>query len=86
VEHVRLRQTQLAWREVQGEVIALDLSDSAYFALNRAGAFLWPMLDDGAARAELVEALAARFGIGSDAADRDVAAFLAALRARNLLE
>lgn len=83
---VRLRPGAVEWREVEGELIALDVQASAYFAVNRTGASIWPALVDGATRDELIATLTERFGIDHDTAARDLDAFLGQVAERGLLE
>jgi Coenzyme PQQ synthesis protein D (PqqD) len=83
---VRLRLESLEWCEVEGEVVALDLRTQMYLAVNRTGAVIWPALDAGAERAELVERLVQRFEVSPERAAADVDAFLADLESRDLLE
>lgn len=82
---VKLRDDAVEWRMVEGEVVALDLRDSTYLAINPSGAVLWPLLVDGADRAALVDRLADHYGLDDETATRDVAAFLAGLDERKLL-
>jgi hypothetical protein len=82
---LRLDREASEWREMEGEVVALDVGCSEYIATNRAGAELWRLLDSGASRADLIGALVARFGIDEPTAAADVDRFLGSLRARNLL-
>ena len=82
----RLRQGNLEWREVEGEIVALDLDASVYLRANAAGALLWDALGEGATEEELVERLAARYRrLPPDTAAADVRAFLAALESHSLL-
>jgi hypothetical protein len=83
---VRLRRGSVEWREVEGEVVAVDLRTSEYLAINRTGAALWRELAAGATPAELARRLVARFDVEPSAAGRDVADFLAFLEQRGLLE
>ena len=83
---VRLRTGSVEWREVEGEVVAVDLRTSEYLAINRTGAALWPRLVAGATPAALAECLVADFDVEPSVADRDVGEFLAALQQRGLLE
>ena len=82
---LRLDREASEWREVEGEVVALDVGGAEYIATNRAGAELWQLLDSGASREDLVGALVARFDVGEPTAAADVDRFLDSLRARNLL-
>lgn len=83
---VRLRSDGVPWREVEGEVVALDLETSSYFAVNKTGAVLWPALRQGATRGELVARLSASFGVDQATAAEDLEVFLASLREHGLLE
>ena len=49
-EPLRVRADALEWREVDGEIVALDLRRSVYLAINPSGALLWPALVEGASR------------------------------------
>ena len=83
---VKLRADGMPWREVEGEVVALDLETSSYFAVNRTGAALWPALRQGATRGELIARLSDSFGVDHATAAEDVEVFLAGLREHGLLE
>ncbi len=83
---LRLRRQALEWREVDGEVVALDLETARYVATNRTGAVLWGELADGATREALVATLVSRWSLDEARAAADVDAFLALLRERGLLE
>jgi Coenzyme PQQ synthesis protein D (PqqD) len=84
-EAVRLRPGSVEWREVDGEVVAVDLWTSEYLAINRTGAVVWRALDGGATREQLVERLVEGFDVKPGAARRDVDEFVAVLAARGLL-
>jgi Transglutaminase-like superfamily/Coenzyme PQQ synthesis protein D (PqqD) len=83
---LRLRSTGLHWRDVDGEIIALDGDASQYVAANGSGALLWHKLAQGTTRESLVDCLVETFGIDRGQATGDVDAFLASLRAAHLLE
>ena len=84
-EHLRLREG-VHWREAEGQVIALDLPGGLYLTINRSGAVLWPMLQEGATRDDLVNRLAGEFELPPERARADVDAWVAALDAQHLLE
>jgi hypothetical protein len=83
---LKLRPTGVAWKEVDGEVVALDEREAVYLAANSAGAVLWRALADGTTHDQLVAGLVGEFGIETDRASADVDAFLAELRERGLLD
>lgn len=83
---LELRQDRLQWRYAEGdEVVALDLTDSVYLAINQSGGRLWPALVQGATREELIATLVDGYGIPEADAARDVDAFIASLDERDLL-
>lgn len=86
MELIRLRTQDLAWHEVDGAIICLDIAASRYLSINPAGAALWPLLLEGAALPALTEQLVSTFGIGETQAATDVEAFLGGLRERKLLD
>ena len=85
-EHLRLRPDAVAWREVDGEVIALGLETSTYLGANTAGSLLWKRLAEGTTRAALVGELVSTFGLEASHAEADVDVFLDDLRSRGLLQ
>ena len=85
-EQLRLRPDAVAWREVDGEVIALGLESSTYFGTNPSGSLLWKRLAEGTTRGELVGELVAAFDLEPSHAEADVDAFLDDLRKRGLLQ
>ncbi len=82
---LRLRPEALQWREIEGEVVAVDLETSSYLGANEAGAVLWRALATGATKEELAALLVAEFEIDAEQAARDTDAFVAQLRENDLL-
>jgi hypothetical protein len=80
-----LRADGLAWHEVEGEVIAIDVDAAVYLAANGSGALLWKLLVPGATRGELVTALAEEYGLDTATSEADVDAFLGQLEEQGLL-
>ena len=83
---MRIRPGSLEWREVEGEVVALDLRNNTYLAVNRTGAAIWPALVSGADREALGRELTQTFAIPEERAAADLDAFLAELAEQDLLE
>jgi hypothetical protein len=82
----RLRTNDLSWREIDDEVIAVDVETSTYLGTNKAGALLWRRLSEGGAtKQELVDILVETYGLDAERARTDVQAFLDDLAARGLL-
>lgn len=76
----------LSWREVDGEVVILDLSSSKYLALNGPAALMWKRLAVGASPAELAELLLQTYEVDAARAGSDARAFLADCTERGLVE
>lgn len=82
---IKIREGDIVWRQVDDEVVVLDLRKSAYLQVNDTGAFLWPLLVEGMPQGDLVDRVSRHFEIPYDQAAADVAAFVSALRDRELL-
>jgi hypothetical protein len=82
----RLRETGVPWRDIDGEVIALDIGSEIYLKANPAGSLLWNMLSMGATQRELVARLVSEFEIEPKRALVDVKTFVGELQAAGLLE
>ena len=80
-----LRDADLDWREVEGELVVLDLRESRYLAINRTGQVLWTILLEGATREELITRLIEEFEIERPRAASDVDSFTSELESRGLL-
>ncbi|MDT0167388.1 PqqD family protein [Actinotalea sp. AC32] len=83
---LRLREGAVSWREIDDEVVVLDLGHSEYLSVNASGAVLWSLLAAGTTRDALVDALVDRFDLDRGRGEADVDAFLASARERDLLE
>lgn len=75
----------VSWKEVDGRVVALNLTTSTYLTANLTGTLLWPLLVDGTTSAALVARLVDEYGISDEVAAADVDAFVGALRSAELL-
>jgi hypothetical protein len=85
VSELRLRRDALEWRDIQGEVVAVDVRTSTYVSANASGAVLWRSLAEGTTRDELVARLVEAFGIDQAQAGTDVDRFVDDLRDKALL-
>ena len=83
---LKLREGAVAWQEVEGETILLDLAASEYLGVNRSGSVLWSALIEGATEEQLIDQLCAAYDIPRQRATADVTAFLDDCRNRDFLE
>jgi hypothetical protein len=82
---LRLRDTDLHWREIDGEIIALEARGSTYLAANGAGTLLWRALAAGATPEALADELVHAYGIERERAIADAEQFVARLTEQGLL-
>lgn len=83
---VKLRDDRVRWREIDTEVVAVDVASSTYLSTSGTGALLWLELAQGTTRDALVERLAQAYLIDAGRAGEDVDSFLAELRGQGLLD
>lgn len=83
---LKLRDDRVRWREIDEDVVAVDIDRSTYLSTNGSGALLWLELAQGTTRDQLVERLAQAYLIDSERAEADVDAFLSDLNGQGLLE
>jgi hypothetical protein len=83
---LKLREGAVAWQQVDGETILLDLVASTYLGINHSGSVLWPELVDGSTRQDLVTHLCETYDVTEDEAAEDVHAFLLTCQERGFLE
>jgi hypothetical protein len=83
---LHLRSDKIVWREVEDELVVLELSTTTYLTLNGSAMQLWLRLLDGATPQDLIDTLVERYDIPQDLARSDTESFLADLTARELLD
>lgn len=81
-----LRAGAASWRDVEQELVVLDLGSGVYFTLNGSARTLWLALDTGSTVGGLCELLTEGYGIERERASADVAAFLIDLENRGFIE
>lgn len=83
---MKLRADDITWREIDGDLVILDLRSSSYLTTNASGAVLMKELTQDRTDEELVGALVIVFGISESQAQADVKSFIEALADGGLLE
>jgi transcriptional regulator GlxA family with amidase domain len=83
---LKLRDDRVRWREIDDDVVAVDIDRSTYLGTNASGALLWLELVGGTTRERLVERLAQAYLIDDERAEADVDSFLSTLNGQGLLE
>jgi hypothetical protein len=83
---MKLRVDDITWREIDGDLVILDLRSSTYLTANASGTVLMRQLTEERTMQQLVQALVAAFGIPERQAQQDVETFVGELTERGLLE
>ena len=83
---MKLDTQRVTWRQIDGELVILDLAASTYLTTNETGTILLKELVEERSLEELVEVLMAAFDVSQEIADDDVRAFVKDLGRTGLLE
>ena len=83
-EDLILRQVADTWVVVplSSAVVSFD----GVLNLNESGAMLWKVLEQGASREELIEAMMAEYAVSREIASNDIDEFINSLRKNNCLD
>jgi hypothetical protein len=77
---------RIVWRVLDDEAVILDVTTGYYFSLNPVATDAWVRLHDGLTPAEVVDAVADKYGVDRETVRRDVDELLSDLRAAALWE
>jgi hypothetical protein len=83
---MKLRVDDITWREIDGDLVILDLRSSTYLTANASGTVLMRQLTEERTSQQLAEALVDAFGIPEPRAQQDVETFVEVLGEHGLLE
>ena len=79
-------ESRLVWRVVDGEALIVDLETGGFFSLDRVGTEVWTGLKNGWGVAQIVDAIAAKYGVDQQTVQRDVAELLDDLSREGLMD
>jgi hypothetical protein len=83
---MRLHSSDIVARDMGDEIVVLDMRSSKYLTVTGAGIRLFELLADERTSEELVTVLLDEYEVEPAVVERDVAAFLADMRAAGLIE
>ena len=76
VPRSRLRRVQgIAWREIEGEAVLVNVRSDEVMHLNPVASFLWSNLDGRASLAEIAQAMTGEYEVDLDTALADALEF-----------
>ena len=82
---MKLRVNDLTWREIDGDLVVLDLRSSTYLTANASATVLMKELTEERTDVELIQALVDAFGISPTQAEQEVRTFIGELDRNGLL-
>ena len=77
--------TKLSWREVHGELVAIDTNNGEYHVFNPIGKLIWLSIDEGQSVNDILEKILKEYDVNKDSVVSDLNEFLVDLCERGLL-
>ena len=81
----RIDPDKVIWRNIDGEIILLNLASGHYYTLNKTGSFIWNVFVENKTSQEAAEKLADQFNIPSKTAKEDVLYLIVMLEKEDLI-
>lgn len=78
-------RADILWREVDGEVVALDPVSKRYFGMEGSGVKIWQAIQEKMTLESLLEKLSLEFDVESETLQKDLRQFLVQLSRSKLL-
>lgn len=79
-------KARLVWRVVDDEALIVDLDSGGFFSLDPIGTEIWQGLHEGLSVAQIVAAIAAKYGADARTVQQDVAELLEELSREGLVD
>ena len=76
----------VVFRDLEGEMVLLNLATGVYFGLDPVGTRIWELIDRGRSTEQIVGALTAEYDVDAETCRADLAGFLRTLRDNELIE
>jgi hypothetical protein len=82
---IRIRK-DVVFRELEGEMVLLNLATGVYFGLDPIGTRIWELIDAHRSTDEIVSAVTAQYEVDAETCRADLGRFFQALRDNELVE
>ena len=82
---IRIRK-DVVFRDLEGEMVLLNLATGVYFGLDPVGTRIWALIDDGRSVDQIVAAITAEYEVDADVCRVDLERFVATLRDNDLVD
>ena len=74
------------WREIDEEIVILDVDTQDYFTLNKTGTRMWKMLNSKKKEEEILRAIQSAYDVDEDRASKDFQKFIEQLAKHKLIK
>jgi hypothetical protein len=85
VSRVPAIEETVAWADLEGESVLLNVLEGLYFGLDEVGTMIWKLVSEGLAADQIVARLLEEFEVAPEQLEGDVADFLLTLEAKKLI-
>lgn len=75
----------ISWRDINGELVALNVKSGEYFIFNEIGRMVWLAIAGGQDSSETVKKVIDEYEVNEQDASRDVEVFVKALEERSIV-
>jgi len=83
---IEILDQDVVWRDLEGEVVILNLATATYFGLEGVGNEIWRFLAEHRSTEHLVETLCDTFDVTPEQLQRDLDSFIAELAEKGLIK
>ena len=73
------------WRNIEGEIVILNLESGHYYGLNKTGSLVWVALCEKKDDKEIADKLCSRYSISRKNAEDDISTLLETLKKEGLI-
>jgi Coenzyme PQQ synthesis protein D (PqqD) len=84
-QRLKPREQEVAAKVMDGEAIIINLANGVYYSMDKAGGFIWEMIERKHSLEETVTALTARYDVSHEQAQKDVEQLVGKLLQENLI-
>ena len=83
---VKILESDVVWRDLDGEIVILNLATGHYYGLEGTANRMWPLLVEHGATEKVVEAMQAEYDVDAAELERDIAGLVQELALRSLVQ
>jgi|SRR5262245_52097649 len=82
---LRPRGEEIASKVIDGEAIIINLASGIYYSIDKVGALIWEMIENGQTLQETLSAIVARYDVSEEQAQSDIEQLVNDLLQENLV-